>query len=427
MNTKKMVGIVTVATAMLLALTSASPVMAQDVSVVVEKIDANMAELEGAAKIIHEETDAIIGIEGVPDEMKDTAETVHLSTHALNHIGVYMGSDIGKLDTYKADPDKNREEMLFTLGKIEALRKLYQDTIDSGDFVTTMRLPVTGKSPYDLIHLLIENPEVQASPEAISAAGDVHTAVHDLEDASKAMRLNLEELEDALAEAPASAPKESGSEVAGSVGKIDTNMAELKGATEVIHTQTDAILGVKGMPDEVAAMAETVHLSTHCLEFIGVYMESSIGKLETYKAEPEKNKAKMLVAAGKTEALRKLYQDTIDSGDFVTTMELPVTGKSPYDLTHLLIESPEVQASPEAISAAGDVHIAVHDLEDAAKSMRLNLEDLEDALAELEEPTTAAAEETKQASAGSSSTPGFGVILAALGLVAALFIATRRT
>ena len=425
MNTKRMVGIVTVATAMLLALTSASPVMAQDVSVVVEKIDANMAELEGAAKIIHEETDAIIGIEGVPDEMKDTAETVHLSTHALNHIGVYMGSDIGKLDTYKADPDKNREEMLFTLGKIEALRKLYQDTIDSGDFVTTMRLPVTGKSPYDLIHLLIENPEVQASPEAISAAGDVHTAVHDLEDASKAMRLNLEELEDALAEAPASAPA-SGSGIAESVGNIDTNMVELKGAAEVIHEETKVIIsGVEGMPDEMKATAKTVHLSSHALKHIEVYMDSYIGKLDTYKAEPEKNKAKMLVTAGKIEALRKLYQDTIDSGDFVTTMELPVTGKSPYDLTHLLIDNPDVQASPEAISAAGDVHTAVHDLEDASKSMRLNLEELEDALAELEGPTTTTAA-TAPTPIPTADAPGFEAAFAIAGILAVAYMVFRK-
>ncbi|MEA1907589.1 MAG: PGF-CTERM sorting domain-containing protein [Euryarchaeota archaeon] len=424
MNTKRMVGIVAVATAMLLAITSASPVMAQDVSAVVEKIDKNMADLKGAAEIIHEETDAIIGIEGVPDEMKDTAETVHLSTHALNHIGVYMGSDIGKLDTYKADPDKNREEMLFTLGKIEALRKLYQDTIDSGDFVTTMRLPVTGKSPYDLIHLLIENQEVQASPEAISAAGDVHSAVHDLEDAAKSMRLNLEELEDALAEAPAPTPKESGSEIVESVGNIDKNMVELKGAAEVMHEETKVIIsGVESMPDEMKATAKTVHLSSHALKHIEVYMDSYIGKLDSYKAEPEKNKAEMLVTAGKIEALRKLYQDTIDSGDFVTTMELPVTGKSPYDLIHLLIENQEVQASPEAISAAGDVHSAVHDLEDAAKSMRLNLEELEDAFAELEEPAAAAPTPT------TTPTPeaaGFEAAFAIAGILAVACAVFRK-
>ena len=421
MNTKGMVGIVTVAIAMLLAITSASPVMAQDVSAVVEKIEQNMAELEGAAEVIHKQTDTILGVEGMPDEMADTAETVHLSSHALNHIGVYMESDIGKLNTYKAEPDENREKILFTVGKIEALRKLYQDTMDSGDFVTTMRLPVTGKSPYDLIHLLIENPDVQASPEAISAAGDIHTAVHDLEDAAKAMRLNLEELEDTLAEAPASTPAEAGSGIAESVGNIDTNMVELKGAAEVIHEETKVIIiGVEGMPDEMKATAKTVHLSSHALKHIEVYMDSYIGKLDTYKAEPEKNKAKMLVTAGKIEALRKLYQDTIDSGDFVTTMELPVTGKSPYDLIHLLIENPDVQASPEAISAAGDVHTAVHDLGDASKSMRLNLEELEDALAELEEPTTTTA------AAPTPEGPGFGAAFTIAGILAVAYMVFRK-
>jgi len=422
MNTKGMVGIVTVAIAMLLFITSASPVMAQDVSAVVEKIEQNMAELEEAAEVIHKQTDTIIGVEGMPDEMADTAETVHLSTHALNHIGVYMESDIGKLNTYKAEPDENREKILFTVGKIEALRKLYQDTIDSGDFVTTMRLPVTGKSPYDLIHLLIENPEVQASPEAISAAGDVHTAVHDLEDASKAMRLNLEELEDILTESPAPA---SGSGIAESVGNIDTNMVELKGAAEVIHEETKVIIsGVEGMPDEMKATAKTVHLSSHALKHIEVYMGSYIGKLDTYKAEPGENKAKMLVTAGKIEALRKLYQDTIDSSDFVTTMRLPVTGKSPYDLTHILIENPDVQASPEAISAAGDVHTAVHDLGDAAKSMRLNLEELEDALAELEGPTTTAA--TAPTPIPTADAPGFEAAFAIAGILAVAYMVFRK-
>ena len=425
MNTKRMVGIVTMAIAMLLAITSASPVMAQDASALVEEIDTNMAELKGASEIIHEETKVIIsGVEGMPDEMKDTAKTVHLSSHALKHIEVYMNSYIGKLDTYKAEPEKNREKMLFTVGKIEALLRVHKDIVSASEFVTAMELPVTGKSPYDLTHILIENPDVQASPEAISAAGDVHTAVHDLGDAAQAMRLNLEELEYALEEEPAPAPKESGYEVAESVGKIDTNMAELIEATEIIHKETDAIIGVEGMPDEVAAMAETAHLSTHGLEFIGVYMESSIGELDTYKAEPGKNKAKMLVTAGKIEALRKLYQDTIDSSDFVSTMRLPVTGKSPYDLTHILIENPDVQASPEAISAAGDVHTAVHDLGDAAKSMRLNLEELEDALAELEGPTTTAA--TAPTSIPTADAPGFEAAFAIAGILAVAYMVFRK-
>jgi len=421
MNTKRMVGIVAVAIAMLLVITSASPVMAQDASTVVEKIDGNMAELIEATEVIHIQTDAIIGVEGMPDEVAAMAETAHLSTHGLEFIGVYMENYIGKLDTYKAEPEKNKEKMLVTVGKIEALLSVYKDIVGASEFVTAMELPVTGKSPHDLIHLLIENPDVQASPEAISAAGDVHTASHGLDDAAQAMRLNLEELEDALEEAPASAPKESGSEVAESVGKIDKNMAELIEATEIIHKQTDVISGVEGMPDEVAAMAETAHLSTHGLEFIGVYMESYIGKLDTYKAEPEKNKEKMLVTVGKIEALLRVHKDIVGASEFVTAMELPVTGKSPHDLIHVLIENPDVQASPEAISAAGDVHTAVHDLDDAAQAMRLNLEELEDALAELEEPTPAAAAPTP-----APKEPGFEAAFAIAGILAVAYMVLRR-
>nr|QNO49683.1 hypothetical protein PLAOKDGB_00012 [Methanosarcinales archaeon ANME-2c ERB4] len=425
MNTKRMVGIVAVAIAMLLAITSASPVMAQDVSAVVEKIDKDMAGLIEATEIIHKETDAIIGVEGMPDEVAAMAETTHLSTHSLEFIGVYMESSIEKLDTYKAEPEENREKMLFTVGKIEALRKLYQDTIDSSDFVTTMGLPVTGKSPYDLIHALIENQEVQASPEAISAAGDVHNAVHDLGDAAKSMKLNLEDLEDALTEAPAPAPKESGSEIAESVGNIDKNMVELKGAAETIHEETKVIIsGVEGMPDEMKDTAKTVHLSSHALKHIEVYMDNYIGKLDTYKAEPEKNKAKMLVTAGKIDALLRVYKDITGASEFVTTMELPVTGKSPHDLVHLLMENPDVQASPEAISAAGDVHTASHDLGDAAQAMRLNLEELEDALAELGEPTTTTAAAPTPTS--TPEAPGFGAAFAITGILAVAYMVFRK-
>ena len=206
MNTKRMVGIVAVAIAMLLVTTSVAPVTAQDISAVVEGIDNDMAELIEATEVIHIQTDAILGVEGIPDEVAAKAETVHLSSHALEHIGVYMENNIAKLDTYKAAPEKDTTKILVTVGKIEALRKLHQDTIDAGDFVTTMELPVTGKAPHELVHVLIEDPDVTAKPEAKSAADAIHNALHAFDDASKAMRLNLEDLEYTIATAAAATP-----------------------------------------------------------------------------------------------------------------------------------------------------------------------------------------------------------------------------
>ncbi|NQE06691.1 hypothetical protein C5S32_12545 [ANME-1 cluster archaeon GoMg1] len=377
-------GIVAVAIAMLVALGSVSLVIAQeaDISEIVGEIDKNMDELKEATETIHSQTDVILGVEGMPDEVKDMAETVHLSSHGLEFFGVYMDNYIGKLDTFKAEPAKNKSKILVTAGKIEALRKMSIDTEDASEFVTLMELPVMGYSPHDLVHVLIEGPDVKAAPEAKSAADTVHVALHDFRDAAQAMRLNLEELEYILAEPPVtvdiSAPAEG----------IDKDMDVLKEATVVIFEQTDVILGVEGIPEEVADMTETVHLSSHALKHFEVYMERYVGKLETYKAEPEKNKAKILVAAGKIEALRKLYIDTENAPDFVTAMELPVTGKSPHELMRVLMEDPVVITSPEAKSAADAVHTAVHDLEGAAQAMRLNLEELEHILEELEEEAT---------------------------------------
>ena len=417
MNTKRMVGIVAVAIAMLFVTTSVAPVMAQDVSAVVEGIDKDMAELIDATEIIHTQTDAILGVEGIPEEVAAKAETVHLSSHALAHIAVYMENNIAKLDTYKAEPEKDTTKILVTVGKIEALRKLHQDTIDAGDFVTTMELPVTGKAPHELVHVLVEDPDVIASPEAKSAADDIHNALHAFDDASKAMRLNLEDLEYTLAEPPVTV------DISAVVEGIDNDMAELIDATEVIHIQTDAILGVEGIPEEVAAKAETVHLSSHALAHIAVYMENNIAKLDTYKAEPEKDTTKILVTVGKIEALRKLHQDTIDAGDFVTTMELPVTGKAPHELVHVLVEDPDVIASPEAKSAADDIHNALHAFDDASKAMRLNLEDLEYTIAAAAPATAAPA----AASTPTPTPPGFEAIFAIAGILAVAYLVHRRT
>ena len=83
------------------------------------------------------------------------------------------------------------------------------------------------------------------------------------------------------------------------------------------------------------------------------------------------------------------------------------------------MENPDVQASPKAISAAGDVHTASHDLDDAAKSMRLNLEELEDALADLEEATPAAATPTPKQ-------PGFEAVFAIAGILAVAYMVLKR-
>ncbi|MEA1925535.1 MAG: hypothetical protein U9M95_06675 [Candidatus Altiarchaeota archaeon] len=173
---------------------------AEDILPLVREINKNMDEFKEATEVIHEKTDTILGVVEGGSEVADMTETVHLSSHALKHIGVYMENDIAKLDGYKADPAKNRAEMLVAAGKIDALRKMYIDTGTSQEFVTTMELPYTGKSPHDLAHLIIKDKEITASTEAKSAADEIHTAMHTLDDASKAMRLNLEELGYALEE-----------------------------------------------------------------------------------------------------------------------------------------------------------------------------------------------------------------------------------
>jgi PGF-CTERM protein len=101
-------------------------------------------------------------------------------------------------------------------------------------------------------------------------------------------------------------------------------------------------------------------------------------------------------------------------------MELPVTGKAPHELVHVLIEDPDVTAKPEAKSAADAIHNALHAFDDASKAMRLNLEDLEYTIATAAAATPAAATPTPKG-------PGFEAIFAIAGILAVAHLVLRRT
>ena len=183
-------------------------------------------------------------------------------------------------------------------------------------------------------------------------------------------------------EAPAPPPPpEPTLDVAGIGAAIDgikADMSELEAAADVIHKKTDVILeGAAPLPDKVLEMTEAVHMSSHAMLLLAIHMNSYIGKLDTYKGDPEKNRAKILAAVGKIEALRKIFVEATTTTDFSGWMEWPYTEKSPHDTVHILMGQEDIKATPEYKESADAMHEAMHAFEEAGGSMRLNLEDLE--------------------------------------------------
>lgn len=167
--------------------------------------------------------------------------------------------------------------------------------------------------------------------------------------------------------------------IANSVEAIKIDLSDIEAANEVIHVETDTILeGAEPLSDELAEMVETAHMSSHALLLLFPYMKASITELDGYKANPEANRGKILVAAGKLEAFQKLAAATMGTTKWVSLMEWPVTDETPHDLVHTFIEDPAIKGVTEYKRAADALHNAMHGAEGAISSMELNLELLQD-------------------------------------------------
>jgi hypothetical protein len=167
-----------------------------EIEAAIDGVKADMSALEAAADIVHVKTDVILeGEAPLPDEVLDMTDAVHMSSHAHKLLGIHMNAYIGKLDTYKGDPEKNRGRILATVGKIESLRKIFVEAVTTTDFSGWMEWPYTEKSPHDTVHILIGDDDIKANPEYKEAADAMHEAMHAFDEAGGSMRLNLEDLE----------------------------------------------------------------------------------------------------------------------------------------------------------------------------------------------------------------------------------------
>ncbi len=345
----------------------------------IDGIKADMSELEAAADVIHKATDVILeGGSPLSDEAAAMTEAVHMSSHAMLLLAVHMELYIGKLDTYKADPESYRGEILTAAGKIESLRKIFIESTTTTDFSGWMEWPYTEKAPHDTVHILIEDEDIKATAEYKESADAMHDAMHTFDEAGGSMRLNLEDLADLV---PPLETALDAAVIGAAIDGIKADMSELEAAADVIHKATDVILeGGSPLSDEAAAMTEAVHMSSHAMLLLAVHMELYIGKLDTYKADPESYRGEILTAAGKIESLRKIFIESTTTTDFSGWMEWPYTEKAPHDTVHILIEDEDIKATAEYKESADAMHDAMHTFDEAGGSMRLNLEDLADLL-----------------------------------------------
>ena len=419
MNTKRMVGIVAVAIAMLVALTSVSPVMAQDVSPVVEGIHKNLDELKEANHVIHVQTDVILG--GLEEgDLADMVETTHLSSHGILYIMPKLEAALTELDAYKANPKANAGKILVAKGKLEILCEMADEIPGTTKFSGLMEWPNTETSPHDLVHVFMTDPAITGVTEYKTAADALHESMHGIEGATSTMEGNLNTLEDVIGELEAAKAQDVSPVVEG----IHKNLDELKEANHVIHVQTDVILG--GLEEgDLADMVETTHLSSHGILYIMPKLEAALTELDAYKANPKANAGKILVAKGKLEILCEMADEIPGTTKFSGLMEWPNTETSPHDLVHVFMTDPAITGVTEYKTAADALHESMHGIEGATSTMEGNLDTLEDVIGELGAPAAPAA--TPAAPTATPKEPGFEAVFAIAGILAIAYLVLRRT
>ncbi len=160
---------------------------------------------------------------------------------------------------------------------------------------------------------------------------------------------------------------------------VKADIADIEAANEVIHVETDTILeGTEPLSDELTDMVDTAHMSSHAVLLLLPYIETAITELDAYKANPEANRGKILVAIGKVEVLVKLAGAAAGSTKWTSLMEWPVTDETPHALVHTFGEDPAIQGVSEYKEAAEKLHTAMHGIEDATSSLELDMELLRD-------------------------------------------------
>ena len=160
---------------------------------------------------------------------------------------------------------------------------------------------------------------------------------------------------------------------------VKTDIADIEEHNHVIHVETDTILeGSEPLSDDLSGQVETAHMSSHGVLLVLPYMKSALTEIDSYKANPEENRGKILVAIGKLEVLGKLAASAPGSTKWTKLMEWPVTGETPHDLVHSFYEDEAITSIPEYKEAAGKLHDAMHGMESSTSSLELNLELLRD-------------------------------------------------
>jgi chromosome segregation ATPase len=340
------------------------------------EIEEHAGELVELSDTLHVDSARIADDESLDEDLRATAESFHLKTHDMKHIGEHILSHVETLEGLYSDPETNADEINSEIAAIES-------ELDE--------LEEIANSNADAVHT-IESDTPDSHQEY---AESLHENFHEIQHIGS----HLVKYTDELGGEESQADHDSSN----ALMEIEEHADELVDLSDTLHVDSAQIADDESLDEDLRATAESFHLKTHDMKHIGEHILSHVETLEGLYSDPETN-------ADEINSEIAAIESEID--------ELKEIVNSNADAVHS-IES-NTPASHQEYAEA--LHENFHEVGHIGSHLVKYTDELEESMAT--EDTTisgdAANEEQseQESSATANQTPGFGILMAACGLLA---------
>lgn len=382
MRLKNIVGISLLTLVLIVA--SAFPASAHaDENMAIDEVIEHAEELVEMSATIHDQTMLIADDESLDDDLRAAGESIHLSSHEIEHIGENIKTNAEELKVLAADPEANEDAIKIALDEINEHADEALELVESKDA--------------DIQKMMSDAPESHQQ-----YATDIKDSVTEVGSIANHIKSHAADAEENLGLAEAVVLEGDAGVYITAMEELANDMLELSAN---IHDETEYIADDEALDQQWRDYGEEVHLSSHTVEQAAEAILEEIDELKPLAAEPEGNEAAVKVKISEINDHAQGIMDELMSHDEAVHAILEL--EEPY-LTH-----------------ATATHDAVHKVEYEAKQLQKKGEKLEAALYPEAEVVEVQAQAASTESTGNSA-PGFEIVMAIAAIFGAVCLFRRN-
>ncbi len=383
MSFNKAFGIIVIALALIMvsAFPAAAHATAQEAT---DEVIEHAEELIEISSDIHDQTMYIADDESLDDDLRAAGESIHLASHDFEHIAEHIKEHAEELKGLLEDPEANEEAIMIALEEINEHADEAMELVESKEA--------------DLDKIMADTPE--SHQQYAEAINDVVTEAGVI---SNHISSHAAEVEDALGFTEEVVLEGDTATTVAAMEELATEMLE---QAHTIHDETEYIADDEALSDDWRALGEEVHLASHTVEGASDAILEEIDELKPLLVDPVANEAAVKTSLA---AIGEHSQEIMD--------ELVAH----HEAVHAIVDLEEPYKAH-----ATTTHDTVHEVEYEAKQLQKKAEKLEEALYPVEVETSEPVTSEVSTETQTSSTPGFGIILACMGIFAAVGLLRRN-